>query len=511
MVQNDLVEPSGTSRRSLLKAGALGAASVAASRFAFSQSYQGASALAETIHADVQPAITIPTYALVERLTFGFNASEKALFDAKGWDAYLNYHLAPAQIADSQIDTWMHEFPSIGTTPYTALKVYGYDQGYDLFNDLCQSQLIRQTFSNRQLQEVMTEFWLDHFNVFVGAIWTEFLPIFVRAIRAYSLGSFQTLLTSVVRSGAMLFYLNNIQNDGANHNENFARELLELHTLGAYQGYTEADIYVVRRCLTGWNFRGYYNWPWKNTTDVNFGQFQFYPEHHDNEGGYFMGTLITKGDMAQGTQIISMLANHPNTAKHLVTKLITKFVTETPSAAFVSAAANVYLKNGGNIAAVLKYILGQTVFTANYKPKFKRPLRYVVGTLRASKASLLDCNDIIYNVLQPMRQMPWQWQPPNGYPDAYLAWNNNLLPRWRFASNLAANYMWGARIDPFQTLTDRSREGVLIFINQTFFAGALPAARITALRTFLAVNLPTNSKIREAIGLAMTLPDFQWY
>lgn len=510
----DIAEPTTqASRRTVLKAGAVGAASIAASRFAFTQSYAGASSpvLAPQLEGGVDPFITPPAYALVDRITFGKTTYETGLFDAKGWDGYLNYHLAPAAIPDDAVNGWLTEFPSIFTTPYTALKVYGYDQGFDVFGDLCQSQMIRQIYSRRQLQELMTEFWLDHFNVFVGAIWSEFLPQYVRMIRANALGNFATLLTGVVRAGAMLMYLNNVQNDNTNHNENFARELLELHTLGAYQGYTEADIYTVRRCLTGWNFRGYYNWPWKNTTDSNWGQFQFYPEHHDNEGGVFLGVTFLKGDMEQGTKIISMLANHPNTAKRIATKLITKFVTETPSAAFVTAAANVFTANKGNIAAVLRYILSQSVFTANYKPKFKRPARYTHSVLRASYATMSDANDLIYNALQPMRQMPFQWQPPNGYPDVQLPWVDNLLPRWRFASNFVFNWMWGMKFDPFPYITDRTREGVLNYINSYYFAKGLSTTRLAQLRTYLGATNPTNAKIREAIGLAVSLPDFQWY
>lgn len=495
-----------------MKAGALGAATLAASRFAFTQTYQGASSPGpQGPVLDLDPAIAASPYALIQRITYGVTPYEIAQFTARGWDKYLAYQMAPATIPDTLVNSLMIEFPSISATPYQALKVYGYSQGFDVLGDLSRSLIIRRTMSYRQLQEVLTEFWLDHFNVFSGAIWTEFLPVYVNTIRANAFAPFEILLGSVVRSAAMLMYLNNVQNDGANHNENFARELLELHTLGAYQGYNEQDIYTTRRCLTGWNFHNYYDWPWVDKADSNFGAFQYYPEHHDNEGGYFMGTIISKGDMEQGTKILSMIANHPNTAKHLATKLITKFVTETPSATFVNAAANVFLANRGSIAAVLKYILGQTVFTANFQPKYKRPVHFMASAMRASNAYIADASDLLYWVLQPMRQMPFQWQPPNGYPDAYLSWSDNLLPRWRFASNLMADDQYGARTDPFQYMTDRSREGVLAYINKYCFSGGLSATRISALSAFMAVNYPSNSVVREAIGLAISLPDFQWY
>ena len=499
------------SRRNLLKIGAAGAVTAAASRFSLGQT---APAYAQTSGPQslmsFAPHIASSKYSLVDRLTFGKNAQEMALFDKLGWSAYLEYHLAPTKIDDTACNNAMLEYPTLDATPYQALRTYTFANGYDVFGDLTQSNLLRQVYSNRQLQEVMTEFWLDHFNIYVPATWYQFLPQFVKMIRANALGSFSTLLNGVVRSGAMLLYLNNTVNDRYNHNENFARELLELHTLGAYQGYTEADIYVARRCLTGWNFVGFYTVPWQNTTNANWGQFQYYPEHHDNEGGVFMGSLIPKGDMQQGLTILAKIANHPNTAIHISTKLIKRFVTETPSQAFVTAAANVFTSTSGDITAVLRYILGQTVFTANASPKFKRPSSYTLSILRATNADVSVPKDVLYNVLLPMGQLPFYWPRPDGYPDQYLNWSDDLLPRWRFAVNLIFDGVWGARMDPFPFMGSRTTAGVVAYINNAYYGGTLPVARQTALKTYLGAANPTNQKILEAISIALAYPEFQW-
>lgn len=511
-VTSDEHSSSSLSRRHVLALGAVGAATLALPRLGMAQSAP-ADQIGEAAQGflEASPNTVTSPYALVDRITFGINAQEMALFDKLGWAKYLEYHLASNLISDTYVNSWLLEYPGIQATPYQALKFYSHANGFDVMGDLGQSQIVRQTFSNRQLLEVMTEFWLDHFNTYSPSIWKELLPYFVKTIRANALGNFTTMLNAVVRSGAMLYYLNNISNDRSNHNENFARELLELHTLGAYQGYTEADIYVARRCLTGWNFVGFYQQPWASTTNTSWGLFQFYPDHHDNEGGVFMGTLIPKGDIEQGMTILSMIANHPNTAKNICGKLIRKFVTETPSQAFVDAASNVFVSTSGDIKSVLRFILGQANFQANATPKFKRPLNYAVSALRATNAYLLDASDIMYSVLLPLGQLAFNWGPPNGYPDEYLKWCDNLLPRWRYAINLCTEAMWGARMDPFPYMTSRTQAGVVDYINKTFFGGNLPLERQTALKSFLAVANPTNSRILQAMGLALTLPEFQWH
>jgi uncharacterized protein (DUF1800 family) len=150
----------------------------------------------------------------------------------------------------------------------------------------------------------MVEFWLDHFNAYIYSSIKELWPNHIATIRRYALSSFHTLLTNVIKSCQVMAYLDNLQNVRGYMNQNFARELLELHTLGVDGGYTERDVETVTRVFTGWGMEGYYEWPWDETTNSNWGRFRFYADRHDRSGGYFLGNdpehLIPVGDQSQG-------------------------------------------------------------------------------------------------------------------------------------------------------------------------------------------------------------------
>lgn len=506
----------GPSRRDVLKWGAMGSAALAASRFSFGQQRQDfpVGDYGSTPRVLSSPKLPGSTYAICDRITFGTTTAEMALKDKLGWSAYVEYHLAPEKIDDSVCDSRLQEYSSIYGTPFELLKTFTWNNGYDHFWELSQSQLIRAVYSKRQLLEVMTEFWLDHFNVNIDQTWSQLLSQYVRTIRANALGNFSTLLTAVVKSGAMLVYLDNDKNDRGFHNENFARELLELHTLGVYNGYTENDIYVCRRCFTGWNVEEYYTNNWEKNTNPNWGQFKYYTEHHDPEGGVFMGAQVSpggaKGQIEQGEAILAKVSTHKNTAYRLASKLCTKFLGEGVSASFIQKVADAFITSKMDIKSALRVILNETNFKANIKPKFKRPFHFLVSAVRCSYGNIADAGDILGWYVAPMKQQPFRWPAPNGYPDAYAAWSDNLLPRWRFASTYAFNNIWGARMDPFSYITARTRDGVVNYINRYYFANTLSATAQAQLKAYMPATNPNNQSIRETIGLAMSLPDFQW-
>ena len=399
-------------------------------------------------------------YNLIDRITYSATPFETALMDKLGWNGYLEYHLKPAAIDESALESALTEFATLDVTPFENIRYLSYNQGFDIYYEMGSARILRATFARRQLLEVMTEFWLDHFNVFSNKIWHEFLPTYERTIRKYALSDFKTLLTQVVKSGAMLFYLDNTQNEIGRHNENFARELLELHSLGVDNGYWEADIYTARRCFTGWNFEGYYEWPWQNTTNPSWGQFRFYEDRHDREGGYFLGTTlndyIAKGGVEQGELILAKVAAHSSTAYHLSKKLCQKFLGENVSETFINSAAAVFKSSKGDIRTVLRFILKQSNFEANYQPKYKRPFHFTISAMRATNASIPDTGDVLYNILQAMRQQPFQWAPPNGYPDAYAAWVDNLSPRWARCQRGGNELVLGRSHDRYVSLYGQS-------------------------------------------------------
>lgn len=501
------------SRRVLIQAGALGFSSAALSRRAFGQTFSPPESEEREAPARGVRAVA-SKYPLIDRVTFGITTDEIALFTAKGWAGYLEYQLAPEKISDAALNNRLQEFPCTACTPYQNLRVYGWSTGYDIYYDMASAQIVRAAYAKAQLLEVMTEFWLDHFNVFNNAIMGELLPTYVRTIRSLALSDFYTLLRAVVKSGAMMQYLDNDRNVIGQHNENFARELMELHTLGVYNGYSEADIYVARRCFTGWSREAIDEDPAK-TTNVNWGMFKYYPDRHDNEGGYYLGTkstdLIVKGGIEQGEGILTKLAAHPNTALTIATKLCKRFLGENVSSAFIQATADKFIASKGDIKTVLRFVLDETNFKANYSPRFKRPFRYVISAVRATYGNIVDTGDVLWWLLQPLRQQPFQWGPPNGYPDDYLSWVDNLLPRWKAGMGIAQNNFWGVRTNPFLYMSGRTPTSVTRYINTYLFGGGLSADSQANLQSYMKTNTPTNAQIRETIGLALSSPDFMMY
>ncbi len=508
-------KPNAFSRRVLMQAGVLGLSSLELSRRAFGQTFSPPTEIeGEREPSGIGTRAVVSQYPLVDRMTFGTTYDEVTLYNSKGWAAYLEYHLAPEKISDNALTNRLQEFPCTACTPYQNLRVYGWRTGYDVYYDMASAQIVRAAYAKAQLLEVMTEFWLDHFNVFNNAISNELLPTYVRTIRSLALSDFPTLLRAVVKSGAMMQYLDNDRNITGQHNENFARELMELHTLGVYNGYSETDIYVARRCFTGWS-REAIDDNMDTTTNKNWGLFKFYPDCHDNEGGYFLGTkstdLIVKGGIEQGEGILTKLALNPNTANTIATKLCQRFLGENVSATFIQSTANTFLTSNGDIKTVLRYILNETNFKANYSPRFKRPFRYLISSIRASYGNIVDTGDVLWWLLQPLRQQPFQWGPPNGYPDTYLAWVDNLLPRWKAGMGIAQNNFWGVRTNPFLYMTGRTPANVVTYINKYLFGGGLSASSQASLQAYMKTNTPTNAQIRETIGLALSSPDFMMY
>ncbi|RYG28500.1 DUF1800 family protein, partial [bacterium] len=194
---------------------------------------------------------------------------------------------------------------------------------------------------NRQLLEMMVEFWSDHFNVYAwGEQWYETFPRHIYNIRKYALSTFPTLLMQMAQSGAMLGYLDNVENRRNAGNENYARELLELHTMGADEGYTETDVETARRCLSGWNVN-------MDENDEDWGQFKYYKDWHVGSGGSFLGTPIAPSyEMDQGVEVLTRLAAHPATARHIATKLCKRFLGDSVSEGAILNVERAYLRRG---------------------------------------------------------------------------------------------------------------------------------------------------------------------
>jgi uncharacterized protein (DUF1800 family) len=302
--------------------------------------------------------------------------------------------------------------------------------------DALQGQkLLRAVYSERQLQEVLTDFWFNHFNVDVRKI--DDRPVMVEyerdVIRSHVFGRFRDLLGATARSPAMLFYLDNWLSKDRGLNENYARELMELHTLGVDGGYTQADVVNVARAFTGWTMRK----PHEATG------FEFNDKMHDHKAKVVLGqTIKAGGGVEDGERVLDLLARHPSTARFVAAKLVRRFVQDDPPPALVDRAAKTFRRSDGDLREVMRTILTSPEFLAPAarRAKVKAPFEYVASLLRATRASVTNARSFV-GTIAAMGEPLYQCQPPTGYADRSSFWMNTgaLIGRLNFAQSLAAN------------------------------------------------------------------------
>ena len=335
--------------------------------------------------------------------------------------------------------------------------------------DIEAAKLLRAVYSERQLQEVLVDFWFNHFNVFAGKGATRnYLNEYEReAIRPYVLGNFRDMLEASAKSPAMLFYLDNWQNtDGSSPgpqmtqmtpnrrrqqapagqpqrstgiNENYARELMELHTLGVDGGYTQADIVNVARAFTGWTIK-----PREGSGTL------FVKAFHDDKEKTVLGhTIRSGGGQDDVEQVLDILASHPSTARYIATKLAVRFVSDTPPAALVDRAAARFTATKGDLREVVRTLITSPEFFAPeaYRAKVKTPLDFVASALRASGAEVRSAVPLARE-LRDMGMPLYFCQPPTGYDDTSATWVSAgaLVSRMNFAVSLGKNEIRGVRI-----------------------------------------------------------------
>lgn len=376
--------------------------------------------------ADIDPVLR----HLVERVTYGYNHATFAMLTAMGAETYLQNQLAPDTIDDSVVDSLLTTyFPTLN---YSNLEMLALLQepgeGVKTALELQVAKLIRQVYSQRQLYELMVDFWTNHFNIYQAES-----PLFAfktiderEVIRPHAMGSFKSLLHASAKSPAMLFYLDNKDNRVDGLNENYARELMELHTLGVDGGYTENDVVETARCLTGW------------TIYPGNGEFLFRARWHDNEPKQVMDYQTgSNGGISDGEGLLDYLATHPSTAHFICKKLCTYFISDTPDSAVVEATADTFLQTEGDITAVLITLFMHDAFWQSAGQKFKRPQRYLSSCLRLLNATPSEQGwGFLLKTLGDLGHVPYHWPAPNGYPITAGYWlnNNAMLQRWNLAS-----------------------------------------------------------------------------
>jgi len=427
---------------------------------------------------------------LLNRITFGPSRGDIAAVQAIGIEKYVSQQLQPENIPEAPaVQDFVSSADSLNKSPDDLVLEYGEpavkaalaaqgleeksDEGKMAVNKLRgnlykkvsdateQAKLLRAAESPRQLQEVMMDFWFNHFNIYNkkgnDRLWIGSFE--EQAIRPYALGKFRDLLGATCHHAAMLVYLDNAQNSaprmvrgqavGQGLNENYARELMELHTLGVDGGYSQADVIQLARILTGLTIARHDNQTGelKSPTD-KYGSY-FNIKAHDMDDKMLLGQRIQASGEGEIEQALDLLARHPATAHHLSYQLAQYFVSDNPPRSLVDKLAAKYTKSDGDIRAVLKELLQSPEFNnpANVNCKFKSPYRYIVSILRATGARPDDYSRV-QGYLSGQGEPLYGCLTPDGYKNVKDAWLNPdaLVHRASFAIDYASGRFKG--VDP---------------------------------------------------------------
>jgi uncharacterized protein (DUF1800 family) len=486
-----------------------------------------------------------------------------------GVAAYIEGQLDPRRIADPAVEQALAAYPALGLSAAQLVREYpqptrearqrmaeGEMSRRDMMAmyplerrpavitaQMQAARITRAVMSEQQLEEVMVDFWFNHFNVYAqkGAVrWM--LPAYEReAIRPHALGRFRDLVLATAHHPAMLFYLDNwlstradlvlLRGPNAGRrlglNENYARELMELHTLGVDGGYTQQDVVEVARCFTGWSI----------DRPQQGGGFIFRPPAHDHGAKRVLGQVIPAGGGEQdGERVIDILVRHPSTARFISTKLARRFVSDDPPAALVERAAATFRRTDGDIRAVLTTIFTSPEFWSReaYRAKIKTPLEVVASAVRALDGRILPAGAgsgplagggiALGREVAKLGEPLYEALPPTGYPDRAESWVNAgaLLGRMNFGLGLAHNRFRGARIDlavlldgadraqPAQVLErllDVVLHGEATPRTRTILASQLESAEIT--RTTAYDRVPKDTDVEKLAALVLGSPEFQ--
>ena len=419
--------------------------------------------------------------------------------------------------------------------------------------ELAMAKMTRAIYSDRQLQQVMDDFWFNHFNVFAAKGEVKwYMTSYERdVIQPNTLGKFKDLLTATAKSPAMLFYLDNFlsadphaaqrqameramrqqmrrgpyaypprpqpqqvqKKQQRGLNENYGRELMELHTLGVDGGYTQKDVTEVARCFTGWTIE----------KPREIAQFKFDEKVHDPDPKIVLGKKIHAGGMKDGEQVIDLLSKNPNTAKFISTKLARRFVSDTPPPALVQRMSKSFQKSGGDIREVMRTMIYSPEFWSRdaYRAKVKTPYELVVSSVRALGTDVdtpMPLAQWVGRIGEPL----YQCQPPTGYSDKAETWVNSgaLLNRLNFSLALAGNKVRGSRSDVVALLgTDNENDPKQTLARAvTVFLGEAASGTVDTLQKQLENPQVVQAKLDDPVkqvdlgvvtGLVLGAPEFQ--
>jgi uncharacterized protein (DUF1800 family) len=516
---------------------------------------------APALEQDGPEPLVLPTVAwtreeqalhVLNRLAFGPSPSDFQAVVAKGPAAWIAEQLQPARLDDSAVEAKLAAFPTLRmNTPeleadYPRLKAVAEAKGIKLEDlkaedirqelrdrvnpyrlprqvgvELAAARLIRAAESKRQLQETLVDFWFNHFNVSAdkGAVRWMVSPYEREAIRPHLFGTFRALLGAVAHHPAMLFYLDNWASTREGFslpkrgrlglNENYARELLELHTLGVDGGYTQTDVREVARCFTGWGIR-------KPQLD---GVFEFHPAAHDTGSKHVLGLEIPAGGgMEDGERVLDLLATHPSTAHFVARKLAERFVMDSPPPALVERVAQEFLRTRGDLTATYRALFASPEFWSDAArgSKVKTPLEFTISAVRSLGGE--TAGDVpILQALARMGQPLYRAQPPTGWPEVAQPWVNPgaLVSRIDFGLKLAGGRLTGTHL-PLPPVDGSPERVVDRVADAVLHAPVSPGTRATLLA---ALEVSPDSAMPDGerrgvdparlVGLLLGSPEFQ--
>ena len=458
---------------------------------------------------------------LLSRAAFGPTPAELTRVEAMGREAWIEEQLAAPPGDEPEVAAKLSRYPTLGLSPAQLFSAYPPDcpsrecSRFNIPEQQMAATVIRAVHSRYQLREVMVDFWTNHFNVFAFEGPTPYtIQAYLQdAIRPHALGRFEDLLVAVAQSAAMLYYLDNYLStrEGApvgsdirgGINENYARELMELHTVSVAAGYTQQDVIEVAKLLTGWTFR--------SPRDGNPFAFQFIPEWHEGGGKTVLGRRFDAGGQQEGLDLLSFLAHHPSTADNLIApKLVSRFVRDAPPSKLVKRVASAFKNSGGDIAATLRVLLKHQDFykAEHVGAKSKAPLELVAGAARGLQADVND-GTALARAVAYLGQPLLGAHPPTGWPDvaSEVVSAGGMLNRFALADVLVRGRFDGIRVDLDRLAAPSSSGNALA--DQLIDAIVLaPVSDDT--RQALRQAAHSAGASRETIaGLVLSSPEFQ--
>jgi uncharacterized protein (DUF1800 family) len=507
---------------------------------------------------------------VLSRLTWGPRPGDVEAVQALGLRRWIDRQLHPEGIDDTAVERKLRTLETVGLSPRELLEGYDpprevrreirrilADLGEDaseaerrrvrrdivakygntmkgsprqVLAELQAAKVLQVAESERQLNEVLVDFWLNHFNVYARKGPVLFLTAeHERVIREHAWGRFEDLLLATAKSPAMLFYLDNwLSVDPAaaqarqqrretrmrrrgrapepaaprrsGLNENYARELLELHTLGVDGGYSQTDVTEVARAFTGWTIRG---------LRQKQPGFAFDYRVHDGREKQVLGETLRPGGEGEGRRIIRMLARHPATARFVSYKLARRFVSDVPPSALVERAAATWESSDGQIREVVRTIVTSPEFLApeTRGAKVKTPLEFVVSAVRASGAEVDDGRDLARRIGE-MGMPLYLQQPPTGYEDTADAWvsTSGLVARLNFALELAGGLVRGVKLDRTEIVA-AAREGAPVA--DVLADWLVPAGLSEATKATIEAEVAAGLTPTRVAGLILGSPEFQ--